>query len=195
MNSDLLNIIQKDSIYAIIPARAGSKGVKNKNIRCLAGYPMIAYSIAACKMSKQIERIIVSTDSEEYAKIARYYGAETPFLRPAEIAGDQSTDIEFMEHAIDWLAENEKTVPEYFVHIRPTYPLRQIRVIEEAISKMCEDVTATSLRSAHLASNTPYKWFNMRDDGYYKSFLITLRLMRPIIPDRHFRMCTFRMDM
>jgi len=127
-------------------------------------------------MSKQIERIIVSTDSEEYAKIARYYGAETPFLRPAEIAGDQSTDIEFMEHAIDWLAENEKTVPEYFVHIRPTYPLRQIRVIEEAISKMCEDVTATSLRSAHLASNTPYKWFNMRDDGYYKSILDNLTL-------------------
>lgn len=176
MNLDILKRVEGGQVCAIIPARAGSKGVKNKNIRTLLGYPMIAYAIAASKMAKGVDRIIVSTDSEEYAKIARYYGAETPFLRPAEISGDQSTDIEFMEHAINWLYENEGKVPEYFLHMRPTYPMREIAVIEEAIKRMKEDPNATSLRSAHLASNTPYKWFNLREDGYYKSIRDDLTL-------------------
>lgn len=176
MNEKILEIIKKNEVVAIIPARSGSKGVKNKNIKCLQGYPMIAYGIAACKMCRSIDRIIVSTDSEEYAKIANYYGAETPFLRPAEISGDNSTDIEFMEHAINWLAENESSVPEFFVHIRPTYPLRETKIMEEAVEKMKKDKTATSLRSAHLASNTPYKWFNLCEDGYYKSIRDDLTL-------------------
>lgn len=176
MNSSILDAVKKDETVAIIPARAGSKGVKNKNIRCLQGYPMLAFSVAACKMCKEIDRIIVSTDSERYAEIARYYGAEAPFLRPAELAGDQSTDIEFMQHAINWLYEHEGSVPEYFVHIRPTYPLRKIEVIQKAIKLFRADDSATSLRSAHLASNTPYKWFNLRDDGYYKSILDDLTL-------------------
>lgn len=168
MNKELLTAIKKDKVYAIIPARSGSKGVKNKNIRCLEGYPMLAYSIMACKLCGGIDRIIVSTDSEEYAKIARYYGAETPFLRPAEISGDNSTDIEFMQHAINWLYDNEKELPELFMHIRPTYPLRDPKVMKDALERMKADDSATSLRSAYLASNTPYKWFNLREDGYYK---------------------------
>ena len=169
MNKSILEKIQKGSVYAIIPARSGSKGVKNKNIRCLDGYPLIAFSIVAAKMCPSVERVIVSTDSEEYAEIARKYGAETPFLRPAEISGDKSTDIEFMEHAINWLADNEGKVPEFFMHVRPTYPLRTVEVMEKAAVLMKGDPKATSLRSAHIASNTPYKWFNLREDGYYKS--------------------------
>ncbi len=176
MESRIHDTIKKDEVVAIIPARAGSKGVKNKNIRCLQGYPMRAISIAACKMCRGTDTITVSTDSEEYAEIAGYYGAATPFLRPAELAGDQSTDIEFMEHAISWLYEHEQSVPEYFVHIRPTYPLREIGIIEKAIELFRADASATSLRSAHLASNTPYKWFNLREDGYYKSILDHLTL-------------------
>lgn len=168
MRKELLDIINRDKVYAIIPARSGSKGVKNKNIRCLLGYPMLAYSIMACKLCGGIDRIIVSTDSEEYARIARYYGAETPFIRPAEISGDNSTDIEFMQHAINWLAENEGELPELFMHVRPTYPLRDFKVMRDALDRMKADNTATSLRSAYLASNTPYKWFNLREDGYYK---------------------------
>ena len=114
MNKSILDLIKKDSVYAIIPARAGSKGVKNKNIKCLKGYPMLAYSIAAAKLCGNVSRIIVSTDSEQYADIAESYGVKVPFLRPKEISGDKSTDIEFMEHAINWLAENEHEVPEYF---------------------------------------------------------------------------------
>ena len=169
MNTSMLSAIKENEVYAIIPARSGSKGVKNKNIKCLEGYPMLAYSIEAARRCKGIDRIIVSTDSEYYANIARYYGAEAPFLRPAEISGDKSTDIEFMQHAINWLYTNESSLPQYFMHVRPTYPLRDIAIMEDALNRMRADKTATSLRSAHLASNTPYKWFNLREDGYYKS--------------------------
>ena len=92
----------KENVIAIIPARSGSKGVPGKNIALLGGYPLIAYSIAAAKLSG-IDRVLVSTDSEEYALITRRYGAETPFVRPDEISSDQSTDFEFMRHAIDWM--------------------------------------------------------------------------------------------
>ena len=168
MDRKLLESIENDSVYAIIPARSGSKGVKNKNIRCLKGYPMLAYSIAAAKLTSGVSRIIVSTDSESYAKIAKYYGAEVPFLRPAQFAGDKSADIEFMEHAIGWLYENEKKLPEFFLHLRPTYPFRKPELVSKAVELMKNDDTATSLRSAHLASNTPYKWFALKDDGYFK---------------------------
>jgi CMP-N-acetylneuraminic acid synthetase len=168
--------IQAGLVYAIIPARSGSKGVKNKNLRCLKGFPLIAYSITAAKLSPDISRVLVTTDSPYYAEVAMYYGAETPFLRPASISGDTSTDIEFMQHAISWLAENEKLLPEFFVHLRPTYPLREIHVVSDAIQTMQADSTATSLRSAHLASNTPYKWFNKKEDGYYTSILSHLTL-------------------
>ncbi|HON56846.1 MAG TPA: acylneuraminate cytidylyltransferase family protein, partial [bacterium] len=109
-------------IYAIIPARGGSKGVPDKNIRLLKGYPVIAYSIVACKLSKKIDRIIVSTDSEKIAQISKKYGAEVPFLRPAEFATDISPDLGFMKHAVDWFEINEKNIPDFFIHIRPTTP-------------------------------------------------------------------------
>lgn len=167
MNQEILNSINKGQIAAIIPARSGSKGVPGKNIRKLQGFPMIAYSIAAARMSSVIDRIIVSTDSEEYAAIARDYGAETPFLRPAELASDKSTDIDFMEHAINWLYENEGSVPEFFVHLRPTYPLRDVDKIEDAVIRMKNDPNASSLRSAHIADVSPFKWFQKTSDGYF----------------------------
>jgi len=168
MDTQILGTIAKNSVVAIIPARSGSKGVKNKNVRCLQGYPMIAYSIIAAKMSGDVDRVIVSTDSEYYGRIAEYYGAEVPFLRPAELASDKSTDIEFMEHAISWLYENEHKVPEYFVHLRPTYPLRDYHLIGVAIERIKEDSQATSLRSAHKADVSPFKWFQMDHEKYFK---------------------------
>ena len=163
--------IKKGCMYAIIPARAGSKGVANKNIRCVKGYPLMAYAIAAAKNCSGISRVLVSTDSEKYAAIARAYGAETPFLRPAEFATDTSPDIEFMEHAIGWLAENEGELPEFFMHLRPTSPLREVDILEGAVKKMLEDPEATSLRSAHKQVFPPYKMFCIREDGYYRSFM------------------------
>ena len=153
---------------ALIPARGGSKGIPGKNISPLLGHPLIAYSIAAALASRCISRTIVSTDSEEIAEISKRYGAEVPFIRPAEFSTDMSTDRDFLVHAIDWLAENESAQPDYIVHLRPTSPLREFEVIDEAIRLLRKTAAATSLRSAHLASKTPYKWFQMDDSGYFK---------------------------
>lgn len=171
MNQEILNHINKGQVVAIIPARSGSKGVKNKNIRCLNGYPMIAYSIAAAKLTKNIDRVVVSTDSEEYAEIARKYGAEAPFLRPAEISGDEATDFEFMQHAIEWFYENEGSVPEYWVHLRVTCPLRDPAVIEKGIEKIKAHPEATCLLSVNKVENflTAYKWLIKDGEEYVKS--------------------------
>jgi N-acylneuraminate cytidylyltransferase len=152
-----------NKVVALIPARSGSKGVPGKNIKPLAGFPLIAYSIKAALKSKLIDRVIVSTDSAEYAEIAREYGAEVPFLRPAEFSGDKATDTEFFKHAIEWFRENEGEVPEYFAHLRPTTPLRDPQVIDDALNSFIgSDFTA--LRSAHKMSESSYKSFEIEDE-------------------------------
>lgn len=171
MDCKIMEKVNKGQVVAIIPARSGSKGVKDKNIRLLNGYPMIAYTIAAAKLSKQIDRVIVSTDSEKYAEIARSYGAEVPFLRPAEISGDESTDLEFMQHAIQWCYENEGSVPEYWVHLRATCPLREPKVIDGGIEKMKEHPEATCLLAVSLVEHflTAFKWLIKDGEQYVKS--------------------------
>ena len=154
-------------IVAVIPARAGSKGVVDKNIKLLAGHPLLSYSIAAARLTSSIDRIIVSTDSKEYASIAREYGAEAPFLRPDEISGDTSTDYDVIRHLFDWMLCNEGKLPEYVVHLRPTTPLREVTYIEAAIERMKHSNSATALRSIHEMSATAYKSFEI-EKGYLK---------------------------
>ena len=156
------------NIIAVIPARSGSKGVPDKNIKLLAGKPLIAYSIAVAKKSKLINRTIVSTDSKKYASLAKEYGAEVPFLRPAELAGDISTDYEFVKHLLDWLKSNENCQPDYLVHLRPVVPLRDSRIIDSAIEAFINNTEATSLRSAHEMSETAYKKFEI-EGNYFKA--------------------------
>ena len=151
-------------IIAIIPARGGSKGVPGKNIKKLEGYPLIAYSIVACRLAKKIDRVIVSTDSTEIAEIAESFGAEVPFMRPVELAKDNSTDLEFIEHAINWFENNEGIIPEYLVQIRPTTPLREPELIDAAILKIIENPNASSLRSVHEIRESPYKLLSINND-------------------------------
>lgn len=151
---------------AIIPARSGSKGLINKNIAPLGGFPLIAYSIVAAKLTADIERVIVSTDSEQYAEVALSFGAEVPFIRPISISTDSSTDFEFIIHAIDWLEENDGDTPEYWVHLRPTTPFRDPKIIQEAIKLLLKRDDATALRSAHKCSSSPFKWFRHSEDGF-----------------------------
>ena len=151
----------------IIPARGGSKGVPDKNIKLLAGEPLIAYSIAAAKRSKGITRVIVSTDSEQYAAIAQKYGAEVPFLRPVELAQDHSTNFDFIEHLLEWMQVNEGKVPEYLVQLLPTTPLRDSKVIDDAIALIKGNNTATALRSVHEMAETAYKTLEI-EDGFLK---------------------------
>lgn len=155
-------------MLAIIPARSGSKGVPEKNIKLIGGIPLFAYSIILAKMTPSVDRIIVSTDSEDYAKIARKFGAETPFLRPAEISGDKSTDFELFSHSLNWLKQNENYTPDHILHLRPTTPLREPFVMENAIKLFLKNnEKASSLRSGHLAPESPFKWFLRDTDNYY----------------------------
>jgi len=154
-------------ILAIIPARSGSKGVVDKNIKLLAGRPMLAYTIAAALLTPSIARVIVSTDSQRYADIAMGYGAEVPFLRPAELSQDLSTDYDVMKHLLDWLQENEDRYPEFLVHLRPTTPLRDPTHIANAIRAFIQADSATALRSVHKMSESAYKTFEI-DHDYLK---------------------------
>lgn len=144
------------NILAIIPARGGSKGLPGKNIKCIAGHPLIAYSVKAALESPSVTRVIVSTDSEEIAEVARTYGAEVPFIRPAELAGDLSTDLEVFAHVLEWLKINENYKPDIVVQFRPTSPLRFVHDIEICINKML-DSEADSLRIVTPAFHTPFK--------------------------------------
>jgi CMP-N,N'-diacetyllegionaminic acid synthase len=154
-------------VVALIPARAGSKGVPNKNVRLLGGHSLLSWSIAACLKSATIDRIIVSTDSADYASLAIKLGAEAPFLRPVEISGDRSTDYDFIVHAMDWLAA-ENGVPEYLVHIRPTTPLRDPKMIDDAVAAFMAARDATALRSVHEMSESAYKTFEIATEGQLK---------------------------
>ena len=157
-------------IIAIIPARSGSKSLIDKNIKLLSGHPLIAYSIAAARLSRKIERIIVSTNSEKYADIARRYGAEVPFIRPDRYSKDTSTDRDFLIHAMKWIKDNEHNEPEYWVHLRPTTPLRIPKIIDDAINIIKDDGSSTSLRSGHKAPESPLKWF-VKSDKYFKGLV------------------------
>lgn len=160
-----MGVFVKQKVYAIIPARSGSKGVPDKNIALLGGHPLLAWSIMAARLSKCVDRVVVSTDSEKYAGVARKYGADVPFLRPSVISGDFAQDIGFFMHALLWFAEKESEIPDFLVHLRPTTPVRTPAVIDEAVSKLLADNEATSIISAHEAAHPPCKCFQQNSDG------------------------------
>lgn len=151
---------------AIVPARGGSKGVPKKNIKLLGGYPLVAFTVAAARRCKKLDRVIVSTDSPRIADVARHYGAEVPFLRPSELALDSSPGGDVILHALDWLSQNEDHVPEYLVQLLPTTPLRDPALIHAAIDLIRSDAKATSLRSAHELPEPPQKMMGI-EDGYF----------------------------
>ena len=175
------------TMIAIIPARSGSKGVPGKNIKLLGGIPLFAFSIIAAKMMPSVHRVIVSTDSEEYAQIAKEYGAEVPFLRPNEISEDKSTDFDLFLHAINWFKENENLIPEYILHLRPTTPLRNPQIMEDAVKLFIENKNlASSLRSGHSAPESPYKWFLKDDNNYFKGLRDDLTPEKVNLPRQSF---------
>lgn len=153
------------NILAIIPARSGSKSVPHKNIRLINGKPMIAYSIEHALQSKLINRVIVSTDSEEYAEIARRYGAETPFIRPKDLATDTSLDIDVFYHCLNYLKTQEGYKADIVVQLRPTYPIRNPEDIDNMIRMLQTHKNADSVRSMALATEIPYKMWKKGSDG------------------------------
>lgn len=167
----------RPKICAIIPARAGSKGVVGKNIRSLLDHPLIAYSIEAAKDSKLIERVIVSTDGSEIAEIAKKYGADVPFLRPAEFAQDGSPDRDYLLHMLTWCRTHEGYEPDLLVLLRPTTPERSGSLIDSAIEALVSSGEATSLRSVHECSESPFKWFKASQSGIAKPIVSDMSLL------------------
>jgi len=159
------------NILAFIPARAGSKRVANKNIRPLSGKPLIAYTIEAASGSRHVNRVVISTDSEAIAAVARQYGAEVPFMRPESIAQSDSTEMQFFDHALGWLKENEGYEPDLIVLLYPTSPFRKAESIDRAVEVMLKHPEADSLRSVRLCSEHPYKMWVKGEDGYLKPFV------------------------
>ena len=157
------------SIIAIIPARGGSKGVPKKNIKRLGGYPLIAYSIIAARLCPEISRAIVSTDSLEIAELAKSYGAEVPFLRPAELAQDTSTNLEFIQHALEWFQKEEGSEPELLIQLLPTTPLREVQLLSTSIQLIQSHPEATSLRAVHQLPEPPQKMMRI-EDGFLTGF-------------------------
>lgn len=157
--------MNENSILALIPARGGSKSIPRKNIRDFAGHPLIAYSITAALQSENVDRTIVSTDDEQIAEIARRYGAEVPFLRPARLASDETRDLPVFHHALDWLEEHDGYLPDIIVQLRPTSPVRPPGCVDEAVSILKANEAADSVRGVVPSSQNPYKMWQLTDQG------------------------------
>jgi YrbI family 3-deoxy-D-manno-octulosonate 8-phosphate phosphatase len=164
----------KPEILAIVPARGGSKGIPRKNIRPFAGYPLIAYSIAAGLQAETVTRVIVTTDDEEIAETARRFGAGTPFLRPPELAGDRTLDLPVFQHALTWLAEHEGYRPDVVVHLRPTTPLRPPDLVDRAVRILLDHPEADSVRAITPAHQIPFKMWLIEDEDKPIRPLITV---------------------
>jgi N-acylneuraminate cytidylyltransferase len=154
-------MVKKLEVLAIIPARGGSKGIPRKNVRNFAGYPLIAYSIAAALQSKYVTRTLVSTDDEEIAAVARQCGAETPFLRPAEFAQDNTTDLPVFKQALEWLKENENYQPDIVIQLRPTSPIRPVNCVDDAIQILIDHPDAESVRGIVPSGQNPFKMWQV----------------------------------
>jgi YrbI family 3-deoxy-D-manno-octulosonate 8-phosphate phosphatase len=159
------SVVVANEVLAIIPARGGSKGIPRKNIRELAGYPLIAYSIAAGLQAQQVSRVVVSTDDSEIADVAKVYGAEVPFMRPLSLAQDDTLDLPVFEHALKWLEENEGYTPDLVVQLRPTSPLRPVDLVDRAIRLMLDHPEADSLRGIVPAGQNPHKMWRFNAEG------------------------------
>ena len=154
---------KEPSIAALIPARAGSKRVPDKNIRPLAGHPLLAYTISAALQSEIFSAIIVSTDSEPYANIAKYYGAEVPHLRPEEFAGDLSPDIEWVEYTVNQLRQDGREYDCLSI-LRPTSPFRLPETIQRAWRSFQAEEGVDSLRAVEKCRQHPGKMWVVRSN-------------------------------
>jgi CMP-N-acetylneuraminic acid synthetase len=161
-------------VLALIPARGGSKSIPRKNIIDFAGYPLIAYSIAAGLASETVNRVVVSTDDEEIAAISRQYGAEIPFLRPDEHSQDNTPDLPVFVHALEGLAENEGYQPDIVVQLRPTSPFRRVRHIDDAVYRLVERPEADAARTVCVPFQNPFKMWKIGPDGIMQPIGIDL---------------------
>lgn len=178
------------TILSFIGARAGSKGLKNKNILDLSGKPLIAWTIEASLGSKYVDRTLVSTDGKQIAQVARDYGADVPFLRPAQLATDESLLDEAMQHGVQWLKREEERSYEYILLLQPTSPLRTAQHIDAAIQhyfwnkKSNQDILISIISAPKKVG-----WLMYKKDSSYIDFCFDKKKRksrRQELPDYYF---------
>ena len=156
---------------ALIPARVGSKRLPRKNIRLLAGKPLIAYSIEDALSSTLVNRVIISTDDPDIGRVSKEYGAEVHFLRPPSLAKDHISDLPVLSHALQWLEENEKYFADIVVLLRPTTPLRTNNLIDRCVKRLIT-TGASSVRTVRSVGHWhPYWMLKVSEDGWASEFL------------------------
>ena len=173
-------------ILALIPARGGSKSIPRKNIRDFAGHPLLAYSVAAGLAAETVTRVIVSTDDDEIAEIARKYGAEVPFIRPGELAQDDTHDLPVFQHALQWLAENEEYHPDIVVQLRPTSPVRPPDCVDNAVKIILDNPEVDSVRGVVASGQNPFKMWKIEQDGRMQPLMVLNDIAEPFnAPRQH----------
>ncbi|MFN7926780.1 MAG: acylneuraminate cytidylyltransferase [Blastocatellia bacterium] len=158
-------------VLAIIPARGGSKTIPRKNVKQLGGVPLIAYSFAAGQQARTVTRLIVSTDDEEIARLAESYNVEVPFLRPPELAEDDTTDLPVFQHALQWLEKREGYRPDIVVQLRPTSPFRPPYCVDQAVRALLENPRADAVRAVVPSEQNPYKMWRLDGHGLMEPLL------------------------
>jgi N-acylneuraminate cytidylyltransferase len=171
MMDDIMAI--NTEVLALVPARGGSKSIPRKNIHLFAGHPLIAYSIAAGRTAETVTRVVVSTDDDEIAQIARRYGAEVPFKRPTEFAQDETPDLPVFVHALEWFAENENYHPQIVVQLRPTSPFRRVWHIDTAVMRLKERPDSDAVRTVCVPFQNPFKMWKIEPEGLMQPLLQT----------------------
>jgi CMP-N,N'-diacetyllegionaminic acid synthase len=164
--------LKAPSAVAFVPARSGSERVPGKNLRPLAGHPLLAYAIETALQSGVFDRVVVSTDSREIAHVAGWYGADVPFLRPSRFATSTSPDIEWLRHTVERLPESY----ELFAIVRATNPFRGPSTVQRGLEQLLATPEADSLRAVELVKQHPGKTWVLEDGG---------RTMRPLLDQSH----------
>lgn len=161
------------TVLVVVPARGGSRGIPRKNLAEVDGRSLVRWAIEAGLESRRADRVVVTTDDPEIAAEALAAGAEVPFVRPPELAADDTPDLPVFQHALSWLDREEGYRPELVVHLRPTSPVRRAGLVDAAIAHLEANPGATALRSVSPAPSTPWKMYDIRD-GYLVPLLGTL---------------------
>ena len=169
-------MVARADVLALVPARGGSKSIPRKNVMSFAGHPLLTYSIAAGLKARAVGRVIVSTDDAEISSVAREYGAEVPFLRPASLALDDTPDLPVFEHALAWLETHEGYRPEIVVQLRPTSPVRPPDCVDRAVETLLAHPEADSVRGVVPSGQNPYKMWRLTGDGR----------LHPLLPEEGF---------
>ena len=160
-------------VLGLILARGGSKSIPKKNIYPCAGKPLLYYTIRAAQESRLITRLAISTDDEEIARVAQSYGVEVPFMRPRELAQDQTFDLPVFQHALAWFKDNENYTPEAVVQLRPTTPLKTSEDIDKGVQMLFDNSEADSVRSICEPLHIPFKMYQWKEEDKFLQPLLT----------------------